>query len=630
MMRGFLGLDNNHFAINSLTDEVKERTTTLFIKFIDPNKQLLLKDDEKRVHKLTLDLFDAMKSGNCAALSEIGQTLTTRAGENSAIVSEVLGKDFKLKEDVKYQMDSKKRDYPKDKDQKRSFLEAAIYTQVASIMSGDVTLEKAKQQLLKRYELSVKRSKEMTQGKMITLFAEAFAHSLDPHSDYMSPEQLDEFKINMNLSLEGIGVSLSSDDGYTIVQEIIPGGGADRIHALMPKDKIMAVAQEKGEPVSIMDMDLSEVVKMIRGKKGTKVTLTVMRQKGNKSETFKTTITRDKVDMKEQAAKMTIEKRKVNGMDQKIAVIDLPSFYGGSEKNSRDCYTDLKALVEKASTEKVDGMIIDLSANGGGLLQDAVRIAGLFIKTGPVVATQDGKKNRDILSDDDDRIVYKGPLMLLTTRYSASASEIFAGAMKDYHRALIVGGDHTYGKGSVQVLNPLPMGLGAMKLTTQMFYLPGGNSTQHAGVSADIPLPSYIDSDDLGEQYMDYALPPSKTEPFISMEAAQSKNPKEAWVAVNPEVVNLLKEKSAKRVAANSDFKDILKELDEMKKNEGYIKVADILQKSNKDKEKRKDRKEKASSATGRKELWLKDAHVQESINIMQDWIASQKAIAQK
>lgn len=612
---------NNHLAINTLNDEVKERTTSLFVKFIDPSKQLLLKSDEAKIHKMMLDLFTTMKSGNCSALSEVGQILLSRAQENATYVTSKLGKDFKLNEDVKFQTDSKKREYAKDEAQKKINLDAAVHTQVATIMAGDVAVDKAKTQLIKRYNLSVKRSKEMTNAKMITLFAEAFAHSLDPHSDYLSPEQLDEFRINMNLSLEGIGVSLSSDDGYTIVQEIIPGGSAGRQKALNPKDKIIAVTQDKGESVSIIDMDLSDVVKMIRGKKGTKVTLTVMRQKGNKSETFNTTIVRDKVDMKEQAAKVSYENRKVNGKMAKIAVVDLPSFYGGSDKNARDCYTDLKKIVEEASAKKVDGMIIDLSSNGGGLLQDAVRIAGLFIKTGPVVATIDGKKNREILSDEDPKIVYNGPLMILTTRQSASASEIFAGAMKDYKRALIVGGDHTYGKGSVQVLNPLPLSLGAMKLTTQMFYLPAGASTQHAGVAADIALPSYLDSDDLGEQYMDYALPPAKTEAFLSMDAAQSKDQKEAWTPVSNDIIASLKEKSSKRVSSNSDFKDIVKELEDMKKNEGLIKVADIIQKSSKDKVKRKEKKEKSASASGRKELWLKDPHVQEAIQIMSDWL---------
>ena len=617
---------SNHFSVNQLNSEVKNRTVTLFMKFVDPNKQLLYKKDVEKMKSQLTDLFDTMKSGNCAVLNQVSSTLIARADENFKIVGEKLKGDFKLEDSTKYQTDSKKRDYPADLEAKKKALDAAVQMQVATIMSGDVKMDKAKQQLTKRYELSIKRAKEMDQSKMINLFAESFAHALDPHSDYLSPEQLDEFRINMNLSLEGIGVSLSSEDGYTTVQEILPGGSADRAHALQPKDKIISVGQDKKEEVGIIDMDLSDVVKMIRGKKGTKVNLTVVRQKGTKSDTFHVTLIRDKVDMKEQAAKITYETRKVGDKTFKIGVIDLPSFYGGSDKNARDCYVDLKKLVEEANAKKVDGIIIDLTTNGGGLLQDAVRIGGMFIKTGPVVATQDEKKKREVLADEDAKVVYNGPLMLLTTRQSASASEILAGAMKDYRRALIVGGDHTYGKGSVQVLNPLPMGLGAMKLTTQMFFLPGGNSTQNIGVSADVSMPTFLDLDDMGEQFMDYALPPSKTEPFIAKDSALPKAPGEAWTPINGDLVSFLKEKSSKRVEGNQEFKDIQKDLDESKKNEGWIKVADILQRSNKEKDKRKERKEKATTAKGRQELWLKNPLVQESINIMQDWLTYSKS----
>lgn len=615
---------SNHFAVNQLTPEVKDHTVTLFLKFIDPNKQLLYKKDIAKMRTQLTDLFETMKVGNCAALGEISTTLTARAQENLKIVQERVKGDYKLKEDIKYQTDTKKRDFPEDETQKKALLDAAIATQIATLMAGDVKLEKAKDQLLKRYELSLKRVKELTQAKMVTTFAESFAYALDPHSDYMSPERLDEFKISMNLSLEGIGVSLSSEEGYTIVQEIIPGGSADRAKALMPKDKIIAVAQDaKKDATSIVDMDLSDVVKMIRGKKGTKVTLTVVRMKGNKSDTFHTTITRDKVDMKEQAAKVEYEKRKVGDKTYNIAVIDLPSFYGGSDKNSRDCYTDMKKIVEEANAKKVDAILLDLSTDGGGLLQDAVKIAGLFIKTGPVVATQDGKKNREVLADEDPKTYFNGPFMILTTRQSASASEILAGAMKDYHRALIVGGDHTYGKGSVQVLNPLPFNLGAMKLTTQMFYLPGGVSTQFGGVVSDVSMPTYLDSDDMGEQFMDYALPPSKTEPFIQVDAANSKEEgPDHWSPVTDDAVKFLKEKSSKRVSENQEFKDILKDLEESKKNEGWVKVADILKRSSEKKDKRKERKDLATTAKGRRELWLKDAHVQEALNIMTDWLS--------
>jgi carboxyl-terminal processing protease len=610
---------SNHYSMNQLTPELKTRTVNLFLKYIDPSKQLFYKADVERMITLLNDLFVTMSKGNCAVLEEISSLLETRSEENLKIVGDILKPGFALRDGVRYQTNTKKRDYPVTPKDKASSLEDAVQIQVATVVAGDVKLAEAKKQLKKRYDLALKRSKEMKLGKMINLFAESFAHALDPHSDYLSSEQLDEFRISMGLSLEGIGVSLSSDDGFTVVQEIIPGGSADRDGRLKPKDRIIEVAQDKGKPVSIIDMDLSDVVKMIRGKKGTRVRLKIQRKT---VEQFYVDLVRDKVDMKEQAAKVDYQTRKVNGAAYQIAVIDLPSFYGGNEKNSRNCFEDMKAIVKEAVSKKVDGIILDLSTDGGGLLQDAVRIAGLFIKNGPVVATMDGKGNREILSDDDAKLVFNGPFMIVATRQSASASEILAGAMKDHRRALIVGGDHTYGKGTVQVLNPLPFKLGAMKLTTQMFYLPGGASTQHDGVSSDIVLPTYLDSEDLGEQYMDYALPPSKTKPFLLPEGAQGKVPSEMWSPISDELVQYLRERSSKRVAQNPEFKEILKDLEDFKKNEGWVKVSDILKRSDKDKEKRKERKDLSATVKGRKELWIKDPRVQESINIMTDWLS--------
>ncbi|NDF15779.1 hypothetical protein EB061_10730, partial [bacterium] len=320
---------SNHYSMNQLTPELKTRTVNLFLKYIDPSKQLFYKADVERMITLLNDLFVTMSKGNCAVLEEISSLLETRSEENLKIVGDILKPGFALRDGVRYQTNTKKRDYPVTPKDKASSLEDAVQIQVATVVAGDVKLAEAKKQLKKRYDLALKRSKEMKLGKMINLFAESFAHALDPHSDYLSSEQLDEFRISMGLSLEGIGVSLSSDDGFTVVQEIIPGGSADRDGRLKPKDRIIEVAQDKGKPVSIIDMDLSDVVKMIRGKKGTRVRLKIQRKT---VEQFYVDLVRDKVDMKEQAAKVDYQTRKVNGAAYQIAVIDLPSFYGGNEK----------------------------------------------------------------------------------------------------------------------------------------------------------------------------------------------------------------------------------------------------------------------------------------------------------
>ncbi len=618
-----------HYSINERSPEVRQRNVNLFLKYIDGGKTILYQSDYDQLSKKLRVMIDLLDSNpDCGVLTEVGQLLIKRAEENQRIVKEIVdAKDFKLDESATYQSDPKKRSFAKDEKEKRAQLTAGVHTQIASLMAGDVKFDKAKTQLLKRYELLVKRMKELTKAKLTDMVADSFAHALDPHSDYMSPETRDEFNISMNLSLEGIGVSLSSEDGFTTVEEIVPGGSAYRANALKPKDRITKVAQDGKDWESIIDMDLSDVVKRIRGKKGTKVRLNVVRKKGGNSETFEVTLVRDKVDMKDRAAKVTYLDKKVNGMAKKIAVVDLPSFYGGGqEKNSRSCYEDMRQIVKEAVGKKVDGMILDLSQNGGGLLQDAVKIAGLFIEKGPIVATLDSRKNRDILSDEDPEIVYKGPLVVLTSRQSASASEIFAGAMKDYKRALIVGGDKTFGKGTVQVLSPLPGELGAMKLTTSMFYLPGGKSTQNIGVAGDIALPSVLDEDDFGEASMDYALPPATTPVFLNEKLALGEKPQ--WKPIPQGLISKLREASSKRVPMISDFKDIMKDNDDYKKNGGIVRVSQILNRSEKDKVKRKKIKERASTSKGRQEIWMESPYIQESISIMEDWIKLDPEVA--
>ncbi|MBE0556148.1 MAG: PDZ domain-containing protein, partial [Proteobacteria bacterium] len=369
--------------------------------------------------------------------------------------------------------------------------------------------------------------------KLVTSIAQAFAQALDPHTSYLSSENLEDLRIHMQLSLEGIGAALSSDNGFTVIEELVPGGGAERSGLLKPKDKIIAVAQEGERPVDVSDMDLRSIIKMIRGKKGTQVTLTILRQ-AERTERFEATITRDKIDMKEQEAKIAYETGTVNGRRYRFGVIDLPSFYG-DEKGNKSCYEDVKGLLAEAKQRHVDGIVLDLSRNGGGLLGEAVRLAGLFLGKGGIAATKNGNGQVTILANgsaavtegdrrnviafpaEDPRALYTGPLVVLTSRLSASASEIVAGALKDYGRAVIVGSDRTFGKGSVQELTPLPRDLGGMKVTTGLYFLPGGTSTQMMGVEADVRLPVWFMLEDIGETALDYPLPVQAITPFLGV-----------------------------------------------------------------------------------------------------------------
>jgi carboxyl-terminal processing protease len=575
-----------------------------------------------------------MKTGNCDALSDLSKVAEKRAEESEEFVKKFVDKNYKLDESVELIVDPAKRTYAKTVEEKNKLLTKMIHFQISNYLLSKMKLDDAKKQLVHRYELITKRIKDKKMDNLLESFLEGFATALDPHSSYMTQNEMEDFQIQMQLSLEGIGAALSSQDGFTVIEELIPGGGAEKSKKLLPKDKIMAVKQEGQQPVAVMDKELREVVAMIRGKKGTKVTLTILRQ-AEKTESFDITIVRDKIDIKEQAAKITYEKRKQGDKELTIGILDLPSFYGGGGKGGRSSYSDMKKLLEEAVKKKVDGLVLNLSRNGGGLLDEAVKISGLFINKGAVVATKDTNGEVNVLEDEDTGVVYQGPLVVLVSRLSASASEILAGALKDYKRALIVGGDHTFGKGSVQVVSGLPFDLGGMKVTTGMFFVPGGASTQHQGVSSDIILPSYFSNEEIGEKNLDYSLAPQKIPAFLSKEA-NSTNAKWAWKSVESDKVKVLADKSKKRVEKSTKWAELIKSIEESNKNKGIVKLADLRKQADKEKkeEKKKGAKgkdDKGSSEVAEDEGSSKKAQaklealVEESINIAADLTEIQK-----
>jgi carboxyl-terminal processing protease len=472
---------------------------------------------------------------------------------------------------------------------------------------------------------------ERNPDKLITSAAEAFALALDPHTSYLSPENLADLQIHMQLSLEGIGAMLSSDNGFTVIEELIPGGGAERSGLLKPKDKIIAVTQQGGKPVDVIDIDLRDVVKMIRGKKGTQVTLTILRQ-AEHTKRFDVKIMRDKISIKEQEAKIAYETRTVNGRKYRFGVIDLSSFYG-DEKENKSCYEDVKNLLAEARRQHVDGIVLDLSRNGGGLLTEAVQLAGLFLGKGGIVATKDSREQVTILGNgsaesgmkgdkrkvitfpaDPARALYTGPLVVLTSRLSASASEIVAGALKDYHRAVIVGSDHTFGKGSVQVLTPLPRDLGGMKVTTALYFLPGGKSTQKMGVEADVRLPIWFILEDVGETALDYPLPVQEITPFLGV----PENNAPLWKPVEQPLLAKLAASSKSRVAKDAKFAEIIKNNKEAAGKKGIIRLADLR----KEMKKNGDGKKKDTPTEVKQKA--RDQYtpfVKESVNVLLDMV---------
>jgi len=568
----------NHVLYHSVSDELRGRVAESHLRLLDSSRSLFLDSEAAELRTKTRGLFPSLSLDDCSLLDSMHRATIERYREMEDFVRRfVSDPDYAIDSQAELVLDPEKRGFPKTRAEREELYKKLVHFQMSNYVSNGESLAESKQKLIHRYELITRRAEEMSEDEIYARFLSAFALSLDPHSAYLTPDSLEDFRIHMGLSLEGIGAVLSSRDGYTVVEEVVPGGAADLSGTLKPKDKILAVGQDAGDMVDVIDMDLRDVVRMIRGKKGTQVRLAVLRQ-GADTERFTVRLVRDKINLEEQAAKLEFKTIERDGKKLKLAVLDLPSFYGDKEPDARQATDDVARLLDIVKREKVDGLVLDLSRNGGGLLEYAVRISGFFLKSGGVVAVGDSGKRNQVLEDPDGAILYSGPLVVLTSRVTASAAEILAGAVKDYRRGIVVGDDHTFGKGSVQTVAPLPPGLGALKLTTAMFFRPGGNSTQQRGVDADVVLPSLTQIPDFGEEYQPYSLPPRSIGRFTE-DALAGLNGAGGYVAVSPETVERLRKQSEQRVGASERFTEVRQEIEKQRENEGVVKVADLVEK---------------------------------------------------
>jgi len=624
LMGGFV---SNHVVQKKLDATLESRAVDQYVKRLDPLKQYFLESDIKDIKSSLTGVFKKLQDHDCAAIEAAEDLYKKRVKERVAFVKKIVGPKYVFDANAELNLDPDQRKWASTQAELDAFLTKFIHFQVSNYLVSDMKLPEAKKQLIHRYGLLEKRADESKRTDLYALFLDSFASAMDPHSSYLSKDTLEDFEISMRLSLEGIGASLSSQDGYTVVEELIPGGAAEKSGEIQPKDKIIGVGQGKeGAFEPVIDMPLREVVQKIRGKKGTVVKLNVLREgKGGKGpRRFEVTLNRDKINLKEEAAKMEIVPHKVGTKTLKFAVIELPSFYMDFDQpRTKSCSQDLKALVKEAVTKGVDGIMLDFSKNPGGSLSEAVAVAGLFIQRGNVVATKDFRERIETLDDRDPSIDYKGPLVVLTSRLSASASEIVAGALQDYKRAVIVGGDHTFGKGTVQSVQKLRDGLGAVKVTVGMFYIPGGNSTQHRGVISDVSLPSEFSTKELGEKSLDYSLPPTTIPPFLSPEA--NENPDYAFKPVTNELITTLKSKSDARVKESKEFAKITQELADNERKKGIVKIAELMKKS---KSEGKDEKAKKNKRIkGLSPEYLKQPQIKESLNVLADLIMTENSI---
>ncbi len=581
-----------HVAWREPSPELDKRFADLLLRRMDPGKVLLTQPEAEAFRAKALKLLADVRSGKCGTMGDLKSDQIRWHKDMETYVRGLASKpDLQIDKSIAVQVDPDEKDRPKTPAERDELRRRLVHFQLANYVSAGDALDEAKKKLVHRYELNVKRIGELDESDLKTSLLDAYAAAMDPHSSYLSGEELENFRISMDLSLEGIGAVLRSDAGYTIVEKVVPGGPADRQGELMAEDRIIAVSQESGESINVIDMALNDVVQLIRGKKGTKVHLTVLRQ-GTESRNFKIVLTRDAIDLKEQAAKLRWEKVERNGRVLNLAYLELPSFYGGRDRNSRQATDDVASLLKEVVAKKADGLVLDMAENSGGLLSAAVEISGYFLRSGAVVGVDGPPGPMKVLADTDDRVQYNGPLVVLTSRASASAAEIVAGAMKDYKRAIVVGDDHTFGKGTVQNMVDLPDGWGALKVTMAVFFRPGGQSTQAKGVESDIVVPSVFNRDDIGEKEQPYALEPRQVNAFLSP-TANVNEPTKHWAPIAPDRVKALAAISAARVAKNKAFDEIRADLEKARRNAGTVRIAELLSdKADADKDKDKKKKD--------------------------------------
>jgi carboxyl-terminal processing protease len=604
-----------HLSRHPLDNEIAQRTAKGFIKMLDPTKYYFYQSDvdafmAEAYMAEGASLDQKLKNGDTSFANRVYSTLLKRIDERLKVIDELLAMKHDFTVDDEIVVDTDTSVYPKDAAEARELWRKRIKYDLlllkadrvkedangdksegdksdddkteADKTDGDKTDGETKktattkaaadqdpvQRLTRRYHSYAKRMHLTDHQELLEMYLTSLTQSYDPHSTYMSPNSLENFEILMRLNLEGIGASLMFDDGYTVVKELIPGGAAEKDGRLKVDDRIVGVGQgEDGQIVDTVDMKLSDVVDMIRGKRGTTVRLEVI--PAGRAERTIYNIVREKVNLSDSEARGTVLEREQEGRSYRIGFIDLPSFYMDMEANRRgvpeykSTARDMTRILAEFREKNVDAVVLDLRRNGGGSLTEAIDVTGLFIDQGPIVQVKDKDDHVQPYDDDQPGTAWDGPLVVLTSKFSASASEIFAGAIQDYERGIIIGDTTTHGKGTVQSL--LDLGrqlfrvtlntpkLGALKITMQQFYRPDGDSTQNRGVPSDIVLPSLTNElKGVGESEFDYALKFDRVEPVDYQRVGM----------VNKRMVERLSAKSAERRKESDGFKQVQRNID--------------------------------------------------------------------
>ncbi|MDP5135445.1 carboxy terminal-processing peptidase [Rheinheimera baltica] len=543
-----------HYSAVQLDDELSSKMFDSYLKNLDYYRNVLLKKDIASFEQYRDKFDDALDKGNLNFAYDMYNLTLKRRFERFDYALALLDKGFDFSGDDQYVYDRENASWPESEAELDEIWRQRVKFDALNLKLAGKTHEEISTILAKRYRYSQKRLTQSESEDVFQLVMNSFARSIEAHTSYLSPRNADRFQQEMNLSLEGIGAVLRADEDYTVIQSLVPGGPADTTQKLKPKDKIIGVAQDKADFVDVIGWRLDDVVDLIKGPKGSTVRLQVLGANDigtNQAQVI--SIVRDKIRLEDRAAKAEVFKPQLSELDQKIGVINIPSFYNNLSE-------DVKKLLVELKEQNVDGIIVDLRGNGGGSLQEATLLTGLFIERGPVVQIREGDGKVSVSQDTDGVSFYDGPLTVMIDRYSASASEIFAAAMQDYGRALIVG-EQTFGKGTVQqhrslkrVYDMFENDIGSVQYTIAKFYRINGGSTQHKGVIPDIQFPTAIDPAEWGESKEEYALP------WDSINAARYDSLHDI-----SSVVPILREKHHARIQREAEFQYLLDDIAEYK-----------------------------------------------------------------
>ena len=521
----------SHFEPKSIDDEFSQGAFDLYLERLDFSKRFLLKQDLESLRDYEKQIDDQINSSDFTLFDKSWEVLQTRLKEAQGYYRDLLKEPFDFSKNESLELDEEKRDFAATRDELkdhwRKILKYQTLTRIAEMEeSQNKTKEesdtatvrtfeemeiKAREKVLKSNDRFFERMEKWEQSDQMEVYINSLMNVFGPHTGYFAPKKKENFDISMSGQLEGIGAQLQEKDGDITVIRVVPGSASYRQGELEEKDIIAKVAQEKGDAVSITDMRLDDAVKLIRGKKGTKVRLTVKKLSGAIQEIA---ITRDVVVLEETYAKSAIIQ---NETGARVGYINLPKFYADfNHTGGRAAAADVKAELQKLKAENIDGIIVDLRGNGGGSLRDAIEMTGHFIESGPVVQVKARYSKPEVMVDRKPGVVYDGPLVVLQNHFSASASEIFAAAVQDYDRGIIMGSKASFGKGTVQRFIDLDRMLtsnyndlkpmGSVKITTQKFYRVNGGATQLKGVTADISMPDRFSLFDMGEQEQDFVM----------------------------------------------------------------------------------------------------------------------------